>query len=141
MQLQLANVWPCLDLSEIECVKLKHLYLGLCIIGTVLPYSQLIPWILEHRLRLPLLVGQIATSRVSASGWLDVLVSAVTLLVFILTDGRRNKIRGLWAAVLGTLTVGVSLGLPLFLLLREIGREKEQHPGWVGTWSNDDISR
>jgi hypothetical protein len=32
----------------------------------------------------------------------------------------------IWLPVLGTLTVGVSLGLPLFLLMREMHRESHR---------------
>jgi hypothetical protein len=50
---------------------------------------------------------------------LDVIVSSVALWVFVLVDGRRYRVRHLWAPIAGNLAVGVSLGLPLFLYLRE----------------------
>ena len=50
---------------------------------------------------------------------MDVLVSAVVLLTFVRLEGRRAGIRHIWAPVVATLLVGVSLGLPLFLSLRE----------------------
>jgi hypothetical protein len=46
-------------------------------------------------------------------------VSGVTLLFFIVVDGRESKTPHSWLAVLGTLTVGVSFGVPLYLALRE----------------------
>ncbi|MEO1523167.1 MAG: DUF2834 domain-containing protein, partial [Cyanobacteria bacterium J06633_2] len=61
-----------------------------------------------------------------AFAWLDVIVSAIVLLGFIVTEGTRQGIRKLWISVLGTCTVGVSLGLPLFLLMREIHFEKQK---------------
>ena len=42
------------------------------------------------------------------------------LFVFVAIEGGRLKVRPLWAPVAATLAVGVSLGLPLFLLLREV---------------------
>jgi hypothetical protein len=48
-----------------------------------------------------------------------VIVSSAVLWVFVLTEGRRTGTRHLWAPLLGNLVVGVSLGLPLFLYLRE----------------------
>ncbi|MCY3659298.1 MAG: DUF2834 domain-containing protein [Caldilineaceae bacterium] len=51
--------------------------------------------------------------------WFDVLVSAVVLIVFIRSEGRRAAIPLLWVPIVATCVVGVSLGLPLFLLLRE----------------------
>ncbi len=85
----------------------------------VLPYSQFIPWIADNGFSIPLLLRQIAESRVAAFGWLDVVVSALVLFVLIFTEGRRRKVSMLWLPVIGTLTVGVSLGLPLYLYLRE----------------------
>jgi hypothetical protein len=104
-------------------MRLRHLYVFLCIIGAVLPYTQFIPWVIENGLNVSLLVDQIASSRVAVFGWLDVIVAALALFVFIISDGRRHQVPGLWLPIVGTLTVGVSLGLPLYLLLREIRRE------------------
>ena len=50
---------------------------------------------------------------------MDVLVSAAALLVFAGGEGRRTGVRGLWPAALAVAAVGVSLGLPLLLYLRE----------------------
>ena len=50
---------------------------------------------------------------------MDVLVSAVALLVFMRYEGSRPGVRGRWMVVIAVLTVGVSLGFPLFLYLRE----------------------
>jgi len=38
-------------------------------------------------------------------------------------EGRRLMMGGLWAPVAANLVVGVSLGLPLFLYMREVRRE------------------
>ena len=80
---------------------------------------------MENGLDLPLLIRQAAQLRVGAFAWLDVLVSALVLLGFMIAEGRRLQLRYVWLPVVGTCTVGVSLGLPLFLLLREI--RLEQH--------------
>jgi len=39
-------------------MKAKALYLGLCFVGTALPYSQFIPFLREHGLDIRLFVGQ-----------------------------------------------------------------------------------
>jgi hypothetical protein len=98
------------------------MYILLCIVGTVLPYTQFIPWVVENGLNVPLLVDQIASSRLAAFGWLDVIVAALALFLFIISDGRRHEVPARWLPILGTLTVGVSLGLPLYLLLRQTRR-------------------
>ncbi|HEV7365851.1 MAG TPA: DUF2834 domain-containing protein [Gemmatimonadales bacterium] len=97
----------------------RHLYLGLCVAGTFLPYSQFIPFLREHGLDLHLFLAQLFANRVSAFFGLDVIVSSLVLWVLVYVDGRRYAVRHLWAPILGNLAVGVSLGLPLFLYLRE----------------------
>ncbi|MEM0980952.1 MAG: DUF2834 domain-containing protein [Cyanobacteria bacterium P01_H01_bin.58] len=104
-------------------MKTKHTYLLLALIGIVLPYSQLIPWIVDNGLNISLLLQQIIESRIAAFGWLDVIVSALVLFVLIATEGRNRGVSILWLPVFGTLTVGVSLGFPLYLYLREISIE------------------
>jgi predicted exporter len=100
-------------------MKLKTAYLLLCIAGTALPYSQLIPFLREHGLDLRLFVEQLFATRIGAFFGLDVIVSAIVLLVFVAAEGRRLGMRHLWAPVAATLAIGVSLGLPLFLYMRE----------------------
>lgn len=99
---------------------MKKVYGLLCLLGIVLPYSQLVPWMLENGLNIMLLVEEAAQLRIGAMAWLDVIVSALVLITFIFYEGGKLDMSNLWQPVLGTCLVGVSLGLPLFLLLREI---------------------
>lgn len=97
----------------------KSLYLLLCVLGFALPYFQFVPWIMEYGPDLPLFVRQLFANRIGGFFGMDVLVSAITLIGFIRSEGARLKMRGLWLPVVSVLAVGVSLGLPLFLYLRE----------------------
>lgn len=98
---------------------IQYLYLILCVLGTVLPYSQFLPFLAEHGFDVPLLLEQLFANRISGFfGW-DVIVSAIVLWAFVLTEGRRQQMKRLWVYVVCNLTVGVSLGLPLFLYMRE----------------------
>jgi len=110
-------------------VNQKSIYLLLCVLGAVLPYSQIIPWIIEHGPNIALLFRQLFANRISAFFGLDVLVSAVVLVRFVGVEGRRLGMRLLWLPIAGLLAVGVSFGLPLFLYLRE--RALEGLPGAV----------
>ena len=97
----------------------KTIYLLLCIAGTVLPYSQFIPFLQDHGLDLRLFFEQLFANNVSGFFGMDVIVSSLVLWVFVYAEGRRLKMRHLWVCVVCNLLVGVSLGLPLFLLMRE----------------------
>jgi hypothetical protein len=100
-------------------MRLKTAYLILCVLGVLLPYWQLAPWLWEHGLDLPLFFRQLFENRVGAFFGMDVFVSASALLVFAWSERRRGGLRAVWLVVLAVLAVGVSLGLPLCLYLRE----------------------
>jgi TRAP-type uncharacterized transport system fused permease subunit len=85
----------------------------------MLPYWKLVPWIIDHGLNLMLLCQELFATRIGAFFGLDVVVSAIVLFVFILAEGRRHAMSLLWLPIIATLLVGVSLGLPLFLYLRQ----------------------
>jgi hypothetical protein len=97
----------------------KQLYLGLCVPGTLLPYSQFIPFLREHGLDMGLFFQQLFSTPIGGFFGMDVIVSSIVLWVFVYLDGRRYGVRHLWAPIAANLAVGVSLGLPLFLYLRE----------------------
>lgn len=100
-------------------MRLRHVYLLLCVAGIVLPYWFLVPWVREHGLDLTLLCQELFATPIGAFFGLDVFVSAIVLFLFVFAEGRRVAIPNLWMPVLATLLVGVSLGLPLFLYLRQ----------------------
>lgn len=108
-------------------MKPKHVYLVLCIVGAVIPYWQFIRWLAENGLNIALLIQQLFSNRISTFFALDVIISAIVLLRFVGVEGRRIHLRHRWLVVLSVLLVGVSLGLPLFLYLREL--QLEQAPG------------
>jgi hypothetical protein len=95
------------------------LYLALAIIGTVAPYAKFVPWLIEHGLNLRLFVSELFSTRIGGFFGMDVLLSAVTLIVFIRREGAHRKLRLLWMPIGATCLIGVSCGLPLFLYLRE----------------------
>ena len=99
--------------------KKQIFYLVLSIAGTILPYSQLIPFLMEHGPDLPLILQQLFANRISGFFGLDVVVSSVVLWIFVFAEGTRLKMRRLWIYLACNLLVGVSLGLPLFLMMRE----------------------
>lgn len=94
-------------------------YLVLCILGLVLPYTQFVPWILQNGFEPSKFVSAMFSNRIASFFALDVIVSAGIVIVFALIDGARSGVRHLWAPIAGTLLVGVSFGMPLYLYLRE----------------------
>ena len=71
-------------------MKLRYLYLVLALIGLILPYSQFLPWIMDHHgLNISLFVHDMFANQISAFFTIDVIVSAIVLIVFILDEGQR----------------------------------------------------
>jgi Terpene cyclase DEP1 len=100
-------------------VKLRHCYLALVFPGLLLPYWEFLPWLLAHGLNLALLFRELFANRVAAAFGIDVLLSAVVLVVFVFGEARRLRMRGVWLPIVGVVLVGVSFALPLFLYMRE----------------------
>ena len=80
-------------------------------LGLVLPYWQFVPWVLANGLNMPLFFRQLFANRVGGFFAMDVLVSAVALLVFTRREGARLGVPGRWLPLIAVLTVGVSLGV------------------------------
>ncbi len=101
-------------------MKTRHFYLACSVLGLLLPYSLFLPWLLEHGLDLALFVRELFANRISAFFAMDVIVSAIVLIWFIQSEGKRLQVRLLWLPTVGTLLAGVSFGFPLFLFLRQV---------------------
>ena len=105
-------------------MNIKATFLILCVLGTLLPLSQFVPWVIDDGLNMPLFFQELFSTKVGGFFGMDVIVSAVVLFVFIFAEGRRLGMPNLWIPVVATLSVGVSLGLPLFLYMRQSKIEK-----------------
>lgn len=103
---------------------LRLTYLTLCILGTILPYSQFIPFLIEHGFDFQLFFEELFINRISSFFAMDLIVTSVILWVFIFVEGRRLEMKNLWIYIVSNLLVGVSLALPLFLLMRERKQQK-----------------
>ena len=104
-------------------MKLRHVYLFLFILGTLLPFSQFVPWVSANGLNIALFFSELFAGRVSSFFALDVFVSALVLIVFAAFEAVRLKMRDvsivLMFVFLATFCAGVSSGFPLFLYLRQ----------------------
>ena len=69
-------------------MKAKHLYLALCLVGTVLPVAAFLPFVRAHGLDVGEFLAQLFATPVSGFfGW-DVIVSSVVLWAFVYVEGR-----------------------------------------------------
>ncbi|TMP77489.1 hypothetical protein CWB73_19755 [Pseudoalteromonas phenolica] len=98
---------------------MAKIYLLLAILGALLPYGALLPWLFENGLNLQLLWQAITANNISVLAWLDVVIAAVALICFIVTNSKKHQVKGAAFAIVATLSIGVACGLPLYLYLKE----------------------
>lgn len=98
---------------------MKRAYALLAVFGALLPLSAIVPWLMTYGLAPSKFIDELFANRVSAFFALDVIVSAFAIFAFALVEWRAGRLRRPAIPVIATLLVGVSLGLPLLLLLRE----------------------
>jgi hypothetical protein len=102
----------------------RRFYLGLCLLGLLIPNSAFWPWLASHGANPQRFVQDLFASGVSAFFGLDVVLAAVALSGFVLLEGARLRLRHRWLPIVATCVVGVALGLPLFLYLRQVHIER-----------------
>ena len=100
-------------------MKLRYFYHGMCLPGVILPYSQFLPWVAAHGLDVQLFFSELFSTHIGGFFGMDVIASSLTLFAFVWIEGRSLGISRLWLPVVATFSVGVSLGLPLFLYMRQ----------------------
>lgn len=112
-------------------MRLKHLYLFLFVVGTLLPLSQFVPWFLENGLNARLFFEELFSTEIGSFFGMDVIVSAAVLLIFVFVETGRLEMQRAWSVVSGvvlaTFLAGVSSGFPLFLYLRQRQLDGEQN--------------
>jgi hypothetical protein len=104
-------------------MRLRHIYSLFFLIGTFLPLTQFWPWFGEHGLDVKLFFTELFSTKIGGFFGIDVIISAIVLLIFVFVETARLKIKGavsvIAAVVIATFFAGVSCGFPLFLYFRQ----------------------
>ena len=85
-------------------------YLLLCLLGTLLPYWQFMPWLMVHGFDLPLFCRELFANRIGGFFGMDVFVSAAVLWAFVALEGRRLAVPHLWAIAGRVIRFGLAGG-------------------------------
>ena len=99
-------------------VVVQIIYFLLAILGFVLPYSQLIPFLTNYGFDILLFWSELFINRISTDFAFDLLVASVVFWLFVLREGRRLQMRFLWLYIVSNLVIGLSFALPVFLYVR-----------------------
>jgi len=106
----------------------RALYLALCVPGALLPYAFLAQFLLAPGATPAAFVQGMFANPVAAAFSVDLLVSGLVFIVFVLHEAPRLGLRRPWAYVLATVLVGLSFSLPLFLWRREQAMQRGSAP-------------
>ena len=104
----------------------RNIFIILCVLGAAIPLAVFVPFVLENGLDMGLFVREMFGTQVASFLSADLIISSLALWVFIYFELRKRTIRYWWLAIIANLGIGLSLGFPLFLLLREISKEPEK---------------
>jgi len=107
-------------------MKLKHLFLILCVLGIILPYSAYMPYFMQYGFDLKDFITQAFADPIGAFLSWDLVIAALTAVVFIIAEGKKLSIKYFWLPILCMIFIGAAFGFPLFLYLRELQLEKKR---------------
>jgi hypothetical protein len=103
---------------------IKYVYALLAIIGFLLPNYFLLHILQDQGgFNLQNFLQEISLNNSMKLVNADLSVTALTGLMLMVIEGRRLHVKYWWFGIIGTILVGMSFGLPLFLLLREMRLE------------------
>lgn len=91
---------------------LRTILIVLTILGTAIPYYFLVSHVAHYGVDVNQMYHEVASSRLGSFGWVDVIISAIALIVFTLSTARVSR-KQAGVVIASTLLVGVSAGLPL----------------------------
>lgn len=96
---------------------MREVFLVLVGVGVIAPYTAFVPWVLDHGPNIGLFIESMFENRIAGFFALDVIVSAVVLIVAAVHAQWRGG-KGLVSVIAATLLIGVSAGLPLYIYHR-----------------------
>lgn len=98
---------------------MKKVYLGLSILGTIIPFTIFIPWVVTNGLNLPLFVSEWFSTPISQFFAADFLITWLVWMIYIFVDQKKNNVKQWWIPFVGNLCIGLSFSVPFYLYLRE----------------------
>ncbi|VXA83831.1 conserved hypothetical protein [Acinetobacter sp. 8I-beige] len=62
---------------------------------------------------------QIIESPLATFAWLDVVVTVIVIVLMVVNEGKKLKIKRLWIPIVASFLGGAAVGLPLFLYMKQ----------------------
>ena len=99
---------------------LQRVYLGLALWGAVHPMYHFVHWFSENGVQMGLMLDAWHVNAASSGLVWDLTISAVALTVWVVAEVIQHRRWRNLVAIPATFCIGVSCGLPLYLLLRSL---------------------
>ncbi|MEB3184994.1 MAG: DUF2834 domain-containing protein [Cyanobacteriota bacterium] len=115
---------------------LQWLYLGLAVAGAVLPWLANVEFIRSTGAAFDLgqFIAMANANPAASSLSRDLAIGATAVVIWMVQESRRLRMRGLPWVLLSCVTLAFACGAPLFLFLRERRlAELERQPGGAAT--------
>ncbi len=97
----------------------RHFYLAMAFVGTLVPWLFFGSFFGLHGLDLPLFLRSLFVNGAAGGFSADVLIAIPVFWVWCRRDASRHSVAGWWLVFPASFFVGLSLALPLYLYLRE----------------------
>jgi hypothetical protein len=97
----------------------KNAYLGLAILGAVVPYYFFAQFFGSADTGLGAFTTQLFATPPAAGFTTDLLITSLAFWIWSYVEAKRRGMRFWWAYVATNLAVGLSFAFPLFLYVRE----------------------
>ena len=106
----------------------KHLYIALAILGFVLPWMHYVGFIQINGLNIPLFIASIFANGPATGFAADVLWATLVFWIWTYFDSKENDLPNWWVSLVLGACVGLSVALPVYLLMREQAQSSRQAP-------------
>ncbi len=114
---------------------LQWVYLSLAVSGAIFPWLANAEFIRDYgqAFNLAQFIELANANPAARSLSRDLLIGATAVTIWIISETRRLKMRGLWFVLLGSVTIAFAFAAPFFLFLRErrlleISRKRFEKP-------------
>ncbi|WP_262693210.1 DUF2834 domain-containing protein [Kordiimonas aquimaris] len=96
----------------------KFFYIVMAVVGMVVPWYFFGSFIAENGLYAGDFVAAAMINGAAAGGVMDLVISSVIFWVWSYTDAQQKGVVGWWVLIPLNLFIGLSLALPLYLIMR-----------------------
>jgi hypothetical protein len=104
---------------------MKNMFLGITIIGAIVPYAFFIPFFVDNGLIVTTFLSALFANGAASGFTADLLISSFAFWLFLFSRGESK----LWIYVLINLSIGLSCALPLYFYHQSIVGEGNSQSG------------